>query len=65
MQFVIAANRPSGMTGRSYLRGFRDGVPWTTPFEAEAARMHLTLAWQALRRTRLFFHGFGVERVAA
>lgn len=62
MQFVIVADRPSGMTGRSYLREFRDGVPWTTPFEAEAEKMPLTLAWQALRTTRLFFYGFGVER---
>lgn len=61
MQFVICAHRPSGMTGRSYLRGFVDGLPWTTPFEEEAARMPRRVALRALEGVARCFGGFGVE----
>lgn len=61
MHFVIVANRPYGMTGRSYLRQFVGGIPWTTPFEAEAARMDHEQARRAFQMVARAFQGYLVE----
>lgn len=61
MRFVVVADRPDGMTGRAYLREFVDGLPWTTPFEDEAAKMDHGQALRALQRVARAFQGYRVE----
>lgn len=61
MTFVVVADRPDGMTGKSYLKGFSAGLPWTTPFEDEAARMDHGQAMRALQMVSRAFHGYHVE----
>lgn len=63
MRFVIVAERPSGMTGRSYLRAVHNGVPWTTPFEDEAAKMELCTARRVLASVARCLDGFAIEAV--
>jgi hypothetical protein len=61
MRYVIVTDRPDGMTGRAYLREIVDGVPWTTPFEDEAAKMGHGQALRALQAVTRAFQGYRVE----
>lgn len=61
MRFVVVADRPDGMTGYSYLKGFSAGLPWTTPFEDEAAKMDHGQAMRALQMVSRAFQGYRVE----
>lgn len=61
MRFVVVSDRPGGMTGRVYLKSMHNGIPWTTPFEDEAARMPLCMARRALATVARCFTGYGLE----
>ena len=63
MRFVVVSDRPGGMTGRAYLKAMHAGMPWTTPFEDEAAKMPLCMARRALAAVSRCFGGYGVEAV--
>ena len=65
MLYVVTADRPDGMTGRSYLKGFSAGLPATTPFEDEAAKMDHGQALRALQMVARAFHGYRVEPYSA
>lgn len=61
MRFVVVSDRQDGMTGRAYLREFVEGLPWTTPFEDEAARMDHGAALRALQMVSRAFQGYRGE----
>ena len=61
MNYVVVSDRPDGMTGKSYLKGFTAGLPWTTPFEDEAAKMDHEQAIRALQMVSRAFQGYRVE----
>lgn len=63
MHYVIAADRHDSPTGRSFLRYMHNGIPVTSPFEDDAARMERVLAFKALEKVSRCFHGYGVEPV--
>lgn len=58
---MVAAPRPGSMTGKAYLKAIHNGIPWTTTFEDEAAKMTFCMVRRSLASVARCFHGYGIE----